>query len=103
MGVAEVTSLKNREANMAKKLDHTVACERLSKVDRKLARIIDKAGPCGLQTDRTQSMFEALLESIIYQQLNGNVAATITGRLKALFPENTHSLRTRRGLVAGFP
>ena len=30
-------------------------------------------------------------------------SATITGRVKALFPENTHSLRTRRGLVAGFP
>ena len=40
---------------------------------------------------------------LIYQQLNGNVAATITERVKALFPEDTHSLRTRRGLVAGFP
>ena len=35
--------------------------------------------------------------------MNGKVAATITGRVKALFPENTHRLRTRRGLVAGFP
>ncbi|HEY4932869.1 MAG TPA: DNA-3-methyladenine glycosylase [Terriglobales bacterium] len=88
---------------MARKLDHTSAVEHLSRVDRKLARIIAKAGPCGLQPERTQSIFEALLESIIYQQLNGKVAATITGRVKALFPENTHSLRTRRGLVAGFP
>src|ERR1019366_4064 len=88
---------------MAKKLDHTTALEHLLRVDRKLARIIAKAGPCGLQPERTQSIFEALLESIIYQQLNGNVAATITERVKALFPENTHSLRTRRGLVAGFP
>src|ERR1022692_2637785 len=88
---------------MAKKLDHTTALEHLLRVDRKLARIIAKAGPCGLQPERTQSIFEALLESIIYQQLNGNVAATITERVKALFPEDTHSLRTRRGLVAGFP
>jgi DNA-3-methyladenine glycosylase II len=50
-----------------------------------------------------QSIFEALLESIIYQQLNGKVAATITERVKALFPENIHHLRTRRGLVAAFP
>src|SRR5271167_4964653 len=88
---------------MPKKLDHTAACEHLSRVDRKLARIIARSGPCYLQQETTQSIFEALLESIIYQQLNGKVAATITGRVKALFPENTHSLRTRRGLVAGFP
>jgi len=88
---------------MPKKLDHTAAIEHLSRVDRKLARIIAKSGPCGLHPERTQSMFEALLESIIYQQLNGKVAATITGRVKALFPENSHRIRTRRGLVAAFP
>lgn len=88
---------------MPKKLDHSAALEHLSRADRKLARIIVKVGPCGLQTETTQSIFEALLESIIYQQLNGKVAATITERVKALFPENTHRLRTRRGLVASFP
>ena len=88
---------------MPKKLDHTAAIAHLSSVDRKLARIIAKAGPCTLEPETRQSIFEALLESIIYQQLNGKVAATITARVKALFPENTHQLRTRRGLVAGFP
>ena len=88
---------------MPKKLDHTAACQHLSRVDRKLARIIAKSGPCRLQQETTQSIFEALLESIIYQQLNGRVAAAITERVKALFPENSHRIRTRRGLVAGFP
>lgn len=88
---------------MPKKLDHTAALEHLSRVDRKLGRIIAKAGECRLQMETTQSIFEALLESIIYQQLNGKVAATITSRVKALFPENSGSLRTRRGLVARFP
>ena len=88
---------------MPKKLDHTAACEHLSRVDRKLARIIARSGPCRLQQETTQSIFEALLESIIYQQLNGKVAATITSRVKALFPENTRRIRTRRGLVDGFP
>ncbi len=88
---------------MPKKLDHTAACEHLSRVDRQLARIIARWGPCSLQQETTQSIFEALLESIIYQQLNGKVAATITGRVKALFPENTKRIRTRRGLVDGFP
>ncbi len=88
---------------MPRKLDHTSACEHLSRADRRLARIIARWGPCSLQQETTQSIFEALLESIIYQQLNGKVAATITARVKALFPENTKRIRTRRGLVGGFP
>jgi 3-methyladenine DNA glycosylase/8-oxoguanine DNA glycosylase len=88
---------------MPKKLDHTNACEQLSRVDKQLGRIIAKAGPCRLMKETTQSIFAALLESIIYQQLNGKVAATITSRVKALFPENTLQIRTRRGLVEGFP
>ncbi len=88
---------------MPKKLDHTDACAYLSRVDRRLGRIIAKSGPCHLQQETTQNIFEALLESIIYQQLNGKVAATITQRVKALFPENTKRLRTRRGLVDQFP
>ncbi len=88
---------------MPKKLDHTAAIEHLSRVDRKLARIIAKTGECRLQMETTQSIFEALLESIVYQQLNGKVAATILGRVKALFPDNSGRLRTRRGLVARFP
>ncbi len=88
---------------MPKKLDHTAACEHLSRVDRQLARIITRFGVCRLHQETTQSIFAALLESVIYQQLNGRVAATITARVKALFPDNTKKLRTRRGLVAGFP
>jgi 3-methyladenine DNA glycosylase/8-oxoguanine DNA glycosylase len=88
---------------MPKKLDHTNACEHLSRVDKQLGRIIAKAGPCRMMKETTQSIFAALLESIIYQQLNGKVAATITSRVKALFPENTQQIRTRRGLVEGFP
>ena len=88
---------------MPRNLDHTAAIAHLSSVDRRLARIIAKAGPCMLQRETTQNVFEALLESIIYQQLNGKVAATITSRVKALFPENTHQLHTWRGLVPGFP
>lgn len=86
-----------------KKLDHTDACEYLSRVDKQLGRIMAKSGPCRLQRETTQSIFDALFESIIYQQLNGKVAATILGRVKALFPENTKRIRTRRGLVEAFP
>ncbi len=88
---------------MRKKLDHAAAIEHLSRVDRKLARIIAKTGDCRLQMEHGQSIFEALLEAIVYQQLHGRAAATILGRVKALFPENGGTLRTRRGLVASFP
>ena len=88
---------------MPKKLDHSAACEHLSRVDRHLARIIAKAGPCLMQQETTQSIFDALLEAIVYQQLHGKAAATILGRVKALFPENTKRIRTRRGLVDAFP
>ncbi|HLI64470.1 MAG TPA: DNA-3-methyladenine glycosylase [Terriglobales bacterium] len=86
-----------------KRLDHTAACEHLARVDRQLARIIAHHGPCRLQQETTQSIFEALLEAIIYQQLTGKVAATILGRVKALFPENAQRIPTRRGWVDGFP
>jgi DNA-3-methyladenine glycosylase II len=88
---------------MPKNLDHTAACRHLSRVDRTLARIIARSGPCHLQMETTQSIFEVLLESIIYQQLNGKVAATITARVKALFSENKKRIRTRHGLVDAFP
>jgi len=88
---------------MPKKLDHSGACEYLSRVDKQLGRIIAKSGACRLMKETTQSIFAALMESIVYQQLNGKVAATIMGRVKALFPENTGKLRTRRGLVEDFP
>jgi 3-methyladenine DNA glycosylase/8-oxoguanine DNA glycosylase len=88
---------------MPKRLDHSAACEHLSRADRQLARIIAQSGPCRLVQETTQSIFAALMESIIYQQLNGKVAAIIAARVKALFPENTQRIRTRRGLVDGFP
>jgi len=63
------------------------ACAFLIKKDRPLARVIGKIGPCGLKTNPMQSPFEALAEAIVYQQLSGKAAATIFGRVKALFGE----------------
>src|SRR3974390_1177853 len=97
---SDITPFK---VNMPKRLDHTAAIAHLSSVDRKLAKIIGKAGPCWLQPEATQNLFESLMEAIIYQQLNGKVAATITARVKALFPENTRRIKTRHGDQAGFP
>ena len=65
--------------------DVEVAIAELSARDAKLAALIARVGPCRLQIDARQSPFDALLESIIYQQLHGKAAATIYGRMCRLF------------------
>jgi methylated-DNA-[protein]-cysteine S-methyltransferase len=62
------------------------AAAHLTARDARLARIIAKVGPPRIRLADTQSTFEALAESIVYQQLTGKAAATIHGRLCALFP-----------------
>jgi len=57
----------------------------LSAADPKLARLIEKAGPFTVRLRAQQSPFEALLQSIIYQQLHGKAAATIHDRLIRIF------------------
>jgi 3-methyladenine DNA glycosylase/8-oxoguanine DNA glycosylase len=46
---------------------------------------MQRAGPFRLRPRATQSIFGALLESIVYQQLSGKAAATILGRTRRLF------------------
>ena len=54
-----------------------------------MATTIDRIGACGLQT-HTLPPFEALTQSIVYQQLNGRAAATILGRLLAIYAPKAH-------------
>jgi O-6-methylguanine DNA methyltransferase len=66
--------------------DPEEALAHLRASDAKLARLIDRVGVFNMQLKRTPSIFVALTESIIYQQLHGKAAATIFARLCALFP-----------------
>ncbi|HZF27168.1 MAG TPA: methylated-DNA--[protein]-cysteine S-methyltransferase [Steroidobacteraceae bacterium] len=66
--------------------DPDVALMQLRDADPTLARLIDTVGPFRMQLDRTPSIFTALAEAIVYQQLNGRAAATIYARVCALFP-----------------
>ena len=52
-----------------------------------LGRLIERAGPYTLRLKSQHSPFEALLESIIYQQLNGKAAAAILKRVITFFGE----------------
>ncbi len=66
--------------------DPAVAVTHLRTADPALARLIDAVGPFRMQLASTQSLFGALAQAIVYQQLNGKAAATIFGRVRALFP-----------------
>ena len=62
------------------------AVEHLRASDASLARVIDAVGPFRLQLIEASSIFAALAQAIVYQQLTGKAAATIFARFCALFP-----------------
>jgi DNA-3-methyladenine glycosylase II len=65
--------------------DAEEALEHLKAADKKLGGLIERVGPFTMKLDSSASPFESLLESILYQQLNGKAAATIHGRVRACF------------------
>ncbi len=66
--------------------DPDEAVAHLRAADPVLARLIDTVGPFTMPLDRTPSIFFALAEAIVYQQLTAKAAATIFARVRALFP-----------------
>lgn len=66
-------------------VDHSPAIAHLARVDATLARIIERVGPCTLVPRAEGTHFDAIVRSIIYQQLSGAAASTIHGRLVALY------------------
>jgi DNA-3-methyladenine glycosylase II len=58
----------------------------LAKLEPKLAPWIRKLGQIDFKLQKTRSPYEALVTAVVYQQLHGKAAATILGRVKALFP-----------------
>ena len=68
--------------------DQKAAVLHLSAADEKLARLIERVGEPQLKARIEHSVFFSLLRSIVYQQLAGKAAATILGRVEALFPDH---------------
>ena len=66
--------------------DPDVALEHLRAADPALKRLIETVGPLRMQLKKTPSIFVALAEAIVYQQLTGKAAATIFARVCSLFP-----------------
>jgi len=80
--------------------DPVAAVEHLRASDAILASVIDTVGPFRMQLQKAESIFGALAEAIVYQQLTGKVAATIFGRLCALFADAQKG-PTAEGILGG--
>ena len=77
----------------------------LTKVDKKLGKIIAQHGPCGLEPRPARSPYEALVRAIAHQQLHGKAAETILGRFldlyKGTFPTPQQILKTPHEKLRG--
>ncbi|HEX8898657.1 MAG TPA: DNA-3-methyladenine glycosylase [Chthoniobacterales bacterium] len=61
------------------------AIDHLAKSDPRFADLIARSGRFDVAPDELVRPFDALAESIAYQQLSGKAAATIWGRVRALY------------------
>ena len=85
--------------------DPELAVASLMKADKKLAKVVQRAGEFTMRPKRLQSVFHALFQAIVYQQLSGKAAGTILSRVLALYEEVQQALvlpapAERRPLVA---
>jgi len=63
------------------------AIDYLARTDPRFAALIKQARRFDVAANKLVRPFDALAESIAYQQLNGKAAATIWGRVRALYPK----------------
>jgi methylated-DNA-[protein]-cysteine S-methyltransferase len=68
--------------------DPARALAHLRAADAGLATLIEAVGPFGLELQTSPSLYATLVEAIVHQQLSNKAAATIHGRLCALFPRS---------------
>lgn len=68
--------------------DPAEAVAHLRAADAALAGVIERVGPLALELLPAANLFEALLRSIVYQQLHGKAAATIHQRVLALLEKH---------------
>src|SRR5471032_712246 len=66
---------------------HRPAIAHLKRVDPVLAAVIEKIGPCTMEAHKPGTHYDALVRSIVYQQLSGKAAGTIHRRFCELYPK----------------
>ena len=80
--------------------DPVAAADFLMAADDRLARVIERVGPLRLELRPMPHPFHGLLRAIVYQQLSGKAAATIYGRVEALFETGPTAGPTPEALLA---
>jgi methylated-DNA-[protein]-cysteine S-methyltransferase len=88
------------DAEAAFGFDPEAAVAQLRASDPVLARLIDKVGPFRMELQLIPSVFGALAQAIVYQQLTGKAAATIFARLCGLFRNTADGLTPEQILRA---
>src|SRR5438132_10457844 len=68
-------------------MNHEDAHRHLAATDPRMATLIAHSIQYNIKPPRLIRPFDALAESIAYQQLSGKAAATIFGRVRALYPK----------------
>ncbi len=68
-------------------MDHEKAHRHLANTDPRMAQLIARSRRYNIAPAVSIRPFDALAESIAYQQLSGKAAATIFGRVRALYPK----------------
>src|SRR5215211_2159680 len=68
-------------------MDHGHAHQHLNASDARMAALIRRSRRYEITPAVAMRPFDALAESIAYQQLSGKAAATIWGRVRALYPK----------------
>ena len=68
-------------------MDHEEAHHYLSASNTRLAALIARSQRYNIEPNLNVRPFDALAESIAYQQLSGKAAATIWKRVRAIFPK----------------
>jgi DNA-3-methyladenine glycosylase II len=71
-------------------VNHAAAHRHLAATDPRIARLIARSRRYDITPSLAIRPFEALAESIAYQQLSGKAAATIWGRVRALYPRKKY-------------
>lgn len=68
-------------------MDHDLAHRHLAATDPRFAALIARSTRYNIKPAVSLRTFDALAESIVYQQLSGKAAATIFARVRALYPK----------------
>src|SRR6185312_5409820 len=69
---------------------HDEAHRHLAASDARFAALIAASRRYAIKPTTRVRLFDALAESIAYQQLSGKAAATIWGRVRALYPKKKY-------------